>query len=390
MEQDGNLRFGAFMSPVHSVREDLTRALDRDVQLIERLEQLDFSEVWVGEHHSTGWECIASPEIVLSYAAARTSRIRLGAGGVALPFHHPLHVLERFILLDHLSRGRVMLGMGPGALPYDADQIGIGAFETRPRMEEALEAIVALLSGERVSMTTEWFTLDRAALQLMPYKSSGLDLAIAATTSPGGPRLAGRHAIPLVTAVMAEQQGFDKLSTQWSIVEEQAAARGHVVARSDWRLAAPMHVAETRAQAFAEVEKGIASWAKYYETISTMPLLPVGGANGSWARTLVESGSVMIGTPDDAAAYIEQLQAESGGFGTFLVWANDWANPAASQRSLELIAGEVAPRFTSSFGARVEAAEWASSRRADVLPAVLAARERARLQYDVERGDRIV
>jgi limonene 1,2-monooxygenase len=380
------LKFGAFISPIHSNRENPTLALQRDVELIEHLERLGYDEAWVGEHHSTGWEFVGSPEIVLSYAAARTSRIRLGAGVVSLPYHHPLNVVERFILLDHLSRGRVILGVGPGALPYDAEAVGITTLETRTRMEQSIEAILALLDGERVSMKTDWFELDRAALQLMPYKSTGLDLAIAATISPNGPRLAGRLGVPLLSMNATQQAGFNVLAEHWQIMEEQHERYGAPVERADWRMVGPMYVAESEEQALRDVADGIEKWAYYNEKISTLPILPVGGKVDTWAKTLVESGFAVIGTPDQAVAQIQRLQEQTGGFGTYLIWANDWASPANTNRSYELIASEVMPRFTAGSQSLIEAEEWALQRRPDLTPNVLAAREKARLHYEIEKS----
>ena len=108
------LRFGAFMAPYHAVGEGPTLALERDLELIVRLDELGFDEAWVGEHHSTGWETIASPEIFLAVAAERTRHIRLGTGAVSLPYHHPLMVADRIVLLDHLTRGPRHVRRGAG------------------------------------------------------------------------------------------------------------------------------------------------------------------------------------------------------------------------------------------------------------------------------------
>ena len=81
--------------------------------------------MWFGEHHSGGYELIACPEVFIAAAAERTKHIRLGTGVVSLPYHHPLMVADRWVLLDHLTRGRVMFGTGPGALPSDAYMMGI-------------------------------------------------------------------------------------------------------------------------------------------------------------------------------------------------------------------------------------------------------------------------
>ena len=180
------MRFGLFMAPFHPTGQNPTLALERDLELIEHLDRLGFDEAWIGEHHSGGYEIIASPEVFIAAAAERTKHIRLGSGVNSLPYHHPLLLADRFVLLDHLTRGRAMLGCGPGQLTSDAHMLGIPADEQRPRMDEALDAIMALLRGEIVTMQTDWFTLQDARLQLQPYSEPNLEVAVAASISPTG------------------------------------------------------------------------------------------------------------------------------------------------------------------------------------------------------------
>src|SRR5207302_10630102 len=180
-EMDQPLRFGIFMAPFHPVGQNPTLALERDLELIVRLDQLGFDEVWIGEHHSAGYEIIASPEVFIATAAERTRHIKLGTGINSLPFHHPLLLAVRMVLLDHLTRGRAMLGCGPGQLTSDAHMLGIPADLQRPRMDEALDAIMALLRGEPVTTQTDWSTLQDARLQLKPYSEPNIEVAIAAS-----------------------------------------------------------------------------------------------------------------------------------------------------------------------------------------------------------------
>src|SRR2546423_9955916 len=154
---DWPLRTGIFLAPFHPVGQNPTLALQRDLELIVRLDELGFHEAWVGEHHSAGYEIIASPEVFIGVAAERTKNIRLGTGVSSLPYHHPLMLADRMVLLDHLTRGRAMLGCGPGQLTSDAHMLGIEADTQRPRMDEALDAIMALLRGETVTTQTDWF-----------------------------------------------------------------------------------------------------------------------------------------------------------------------------------------------------------------------------------------
>src|SRR5881397_2477299 len=135
------MRFGIFLAPFHPVGQNPTLAIQRDLELIQRLDQLGYDEAWIGEHHSAGFEIIASPEVFIAAAAERTRRIKLGTGVSSLPYHHPLLLADRMVLLDHLTRGRVMLGCGPGALPSDAFMMGIAVDRQREMMEESLDAI---------------------------------------------------------------------------------------------------------------------------------------------------------------------------------------------------------------------------------------------------------
>src|SRR3954471_12190398 len=133
------------MAPFHPAGGNPTLALEPDLQLIEHLDRLGYEEAWIGEHHSAGTEIIASPEIFIAAAAARTRHIKLGTGVISASYHHPLWVAERAVLLDHLLRGRFMLGLGPGSLPSDAAMIGIDPADQRQALEEDTEVLVRLL-----------------------------------------------------------------------------------------------------------------------------------------------------------------------------------------------------------------------------------------------------
>src|SRR6201985_3484162 len=142
------MRFGIFMAPFHPAGVNPTVLLDGDLELIQHLDRLGFDEAWIGEHHSAGTEIIASPEIFIAVAAERTRHIKLGSGVVSLSYHNPLWVAERIVLLDHLTRGRVMLGVGPGALPTDAAMIGVQQSQTRELLEQSFDVIMRLLTSE--------------------------------------------------------------------------------------------------------------------------------------------------------------------------------------------------------------------------------------------------
>jgi limonene 1,2-monooxygenase len=343
------LRFGIFLAPFHPAGENPTSALQRDLRLMEHLDELGYDEAWIGEHHSAGSEIIASPEIFIAAAAERTKHIRFGTGVTSLSYHNPLWVAERMVLLDHLTRGRVMLGVGPGSLPTDSAMIGLDPTDTRELLDENLDIVVRLLRGdEPVTAETRTHKLIDARLHLRPYSDPLFDVAVAAVASPTGPRLAGRHGLGLLSiGATLTAEGFDALAHHWGVMEERAAAFGTTVDRAKWRLVGLMHVAETREQAYKDVEHGIEQWFRYFQKVAAFPQMAVeGGDIKEMIDFINEAGVGAIGTVEDAAAQVERLVGQSnGGFGAMLLLAHEWADPAATRRSFELIAQHVMPRF---------------------------------------------
>ena len=340
------MKFGIFLAPFHKVGENPTLAMNRDMELIEWMDHLGYDEVWIGEHHSAGWELIASPEVFIAAAAERTRHIKLGTGVISLAYHNPLWVTERMVLLDHLTRGRAMLGVGPGSLPTDSAMIGLNPTDTRELLDQNLDIVMRLLrSDEPVSAETATHKLIDARLHLRPY--SEFDIAVAAVASPTGPRLAGRYGLGLLSigATMTEA-GFDALAHHWSVMEERAAAFGSTVDRDKWRLVGLMHIAETREQAYKDVEYGIEQWFRYFQKVAAFPQMAVEGGD---VREMIDfvntSGIGAVGTIDEAGAQVEKLVNQSDGFGAMLLLGHEWANRQATWRSYELFAQHVMPAF---------------------------------------------
>lgn len=371
---DWPLRFGIFLAPFHPVGQNPTLALERDMALLEHLDALGFDEAWIGEHHSAGYEIVASPEVFIAAASQRTKRIKLGTGVSSLPYHQPLMLADRMVLLDHLTRGRVMFGVGPGALPSDAFMMGIEVARQRDMMEEALEAILELLAGDApVNRTTDWFTLRDARLQLRPYSDPCFEVAVAAQISPSGPRLAGKHGLSLLSIGATSAGGFDILGAHWDVMEERAAEFGTVVDRRRWRLVGPMHLADTREQAVAEVAFGLPQWLDYFQRVAALPLGVESDDPAEMAQAMNDSGFAVIGTVDDAIAQIQRLIDQSGGFGTFLTMATEWADRPAMMRSYELMARYVMPHFQGSAAPTTASRDWAAENRPEFINAATAA-----------------
>ncbi|NUU21360.1 MAG: LLM class flavin-dependent oxidoreductase [Streptomycetaceae bacterium] len=388
------MQFGVFLGPLHRPGTNPTWELERDLQMIQRLDELGFDEAFIGEHHSSGWEIIGSPEVFIAAAAERTKHIHLATGVVSLPYHHPLMVAERLVLLDHLTRGRVTLGVGPGALPSDASMMGLDYSTLRERMEESLEAVLALLTDDGfVDRKTDWFELRRAQLQMLPYTRPRPEVAVTALASPSGPRLAGRLGLPMLALAAGTPAGQQVLAQHWGIYTDELRAAGHPEAdRSRWRLVSPVHVAPTRQTAEDEVSYAIDDAARYFfrdanvltSVLKENNLPPDAPRLDVWRA----SGMGCIGSPQDVIEHIEKLQEVSGGFGKFLIFVQDWADADATLRSLELFAREVMPHFQDSARRREENWGWFSNSEDDFQRDIGAANARARAHYEQSKRER--
>jgi limonene 1,2-monooxygenase len=347
-------RFGAFLAPHHPSGESPMLMFQRDIALARHLDELGFDEFWCGEHHSSGWETIASPEMFLAAAGQRTHRIMLGTGVVSVPYHHPFNVAQRMAQLDVMTNGRAMFGSGPGALPSDARTHGIDPGLLRDRQDEALGVIIRLLRGDdRFSYECDWFELHDAQLQILPVQER-MPMTTASSISPSGMQLAGKYGIGVLSIASNSTEGIQALPLQWGFAEEAAAVHGTTVDRADWRVLMAFHLAETRDQARKEAVYGLHRWHNEYN-VDTLGRPGAEHFDDPW--TLLEAtvdggtsgaGTAVIGTPDDMVAMIRQLQDTTGGFGVVLGFAHDWAGREATLRSWELFARYVIPEITGS------------------------------------------
>jgi len=355
------MRFGAFLAPHHPIGEHPMLQYRSDLKLVAHLDQLGYDEFWCGEHHSTGWETIASPEMFLAAAGEHTRRIMLGTGVISLPYHHPFHVAQRMVQLDHMTGGRAIFGSGPGALASDAHTLAIDPMLQRNRQDEALGVIKRLLAGEdRFSYECEWFRLKDAKLQLLPLQEK-MPMAVASTISPSGMTLAGKYGTGVISIGSSSTEGLAALATQWSFAEESARKHGNTVDRKDWRVLLSWHIAETREQARREAGEGLMRWnneyihgtlqrpgAKFYKT-----------PDEAVDDTAFSPGAAaVIGTPDDLIAAIHKLIGITGGFGTLVGFVHDWANRENTLRSWDLVGRYVIPEVNGLLARYRESREF--------------------------------
>jgi limonene 1,2-monooxygenase len=383
MTLPARMKFGIFMAPFHPLGEDPTLAMDRDLELMQWLDYLGFDEAWIGEHHSAGWETISSPEVFIAAAAERTKNLQLGTGVVSLPYHHPLMVANRMIQLDHMTKGRAMFGVGPGALGSDAYMMGIDPLAQRRRMDESLGVIMRLFTEtEPLSYESDWFVLREAMVHLRPYTQPHMPVAVAAAQSPVGMQLAGKYGTGVLSVSVIRDPGTaPNLKKYWQIAEETAAEHGHTVHRENWRLVVAVHLAESRKEAIAQARVKAGRFQReYFEQTIGLPAVFDGPAD-KIVDAMVDRGAWCVGTPDDLIAHIKRLDEESGGFGGFLLQANEWGTREQVLHSYELLARYVKPHFQGSLANLQHSARWTTGKRDELIAHRTQAIEKAKRDY---------
>jgi limonene 1,2-monooxygenase len=359
------LGFGAFLAPHHPIGEHPMLQFRRDLDLVEQLDKLGYDEFWCGEHHSSGWEMIASPEMFLAAAGERSKRIKLATGVVSLPYHHPFNVAQRMVQLDHMTGGRAIFGSGPGALASDAHTLGIDPMVLRDRQDEAITVIKRLFAGERVTAKSEWFNMNDAALQLLPLQEE-MPFAVASQISPSGMTLAGKHGIGIISIGSLSSEGLNALPTQWGFAEAAAAKHGKTADRKNWRVLLSWHIAETREKAREQARDGL---LRHHNEYITATLQRPGAKPFKTPDEAVDltafsdSAAATIGTPDDLVKRIKEVLAISGGFGTVVGFVHDWANPENTARSWDMVARYVVPEINGYLAGLRKSREFVATNR---------------------------
>lgn len=371
MTESRNVRTGVFLPPHHANNEDVALCMQRDFELVEWVEHLGFSEVWIGEHHSGGIQVYGSPELFIAAAAERTSRIKIGAGVVSIPYHNPYMVADRIVQLDHQTRGRGMYGFGPGMLISDAQMLGIAPEDQRVRLVEGVDVVMRLLAGETITQESHWFTLREASLQLSPYSYPRPELAVATSRTPIGSRLAGRYGMGILT------QGGGDVNGSWAHAEEAAAEYGQTLSRDNLRVVVSFHLAESKADAEKALHFGYEPWLHYLDALNPTAYADTRAKGGDDPAKMIAARGGLVGTPDDAVEFLEKLWERAGPFGTVLIAGTNWMDFEATRRSYELMARYVMPKFNRRNAQREKSFDWVYSNRFEFSGANAAAIQKA-------------
>lgn len=294
------------------------------------------------EHHTTPLDGAPSGNMMLTAIAENTDRLRVSALVYLLPFHHPLRLLEEICMLDHLSEGRVEVGVGRGISPAEHVHWGIDPEQGRARSQEALDILLAGFTAEKLDFEGEFYRFEKVPIEVRPYQHPRPPLWY-----PGNPQYAGEHGLNTVMfgpaeAVRAAVDAFEKARKASSL---EPINPGPLTVGASRHL----YVAETDAKAEERARK---AWARYTANLSKLfrdyglpiPMDPTVGGDFDKARSV---RAVVVGSPETVRQEVQHFQAVSRSdyyIGSFFWGDLDYAEATSS---LDLFAKEVMPAFSS-------------------------------------------
>lgn len=338
--------------------------VDEQFDIMVRAEEFGFDSLWPAEHHFSEYGYCASPAVTLAALATRTQNIRLGTGVVVLPLNHPLRVAEDYAMIDLLSGGRVDLGVGRGYQPHEFAGYGVDQSRSRDMFHEGIEIIQKAWTGETFSYDGEFYKFDQLSVRPKPLQKPHPPIWMA-SLSPQTFEMCGRYGFNLMCAPVF---GFNVNQGAAFIEEYREALRSHGRDPAEFEIAGLVitYVAETTQQALDDFAEGVMwyykTFAKYIAPPPGQPAVPSYEmytaardrlAAAEWDH-IVESGSVVCGSPDQVADRIAQMH-ELCGFTHFLSWTRiGGLEHKKVLRSMELMRDKVMPQVRK-LGARAPA-----------------------------------
>jgi alkanesulfonate monooxygenase SsuD/methylene tetrahydromethanopterin reductase-like flavin-dependent oxidoreductase (luciferase family) len=355
------MQFGLFMMPLHPPHRAFADAYDRDVDQIVLADQLEYREVWVGEHLTERWENAPAPDLLIAKALALTRNVKLGTGVTLLALHDPMSLAHRLAMLDHMARGRFQWGIGGGGIPTDLSLLGLDhthPTDVRARSAEVLDVVLKLWASEGpFTYHGRFFDIETPPFDpvkargyyMKPYQRPHPPIAVAASTpTSSSMRMAGERGwIPMSSSLLSRTY----LSDHWRLVEDGAQGAGRPAKRGEWRIARDIlvgptpRVARERARAvlgrnYVDHQRPNRLGTIQMTSTKLDPSMPDEAVTVDYLM----DNLWIVGDPAECADKIHQLYEESGGFGTLLAITTDSDEAGWDHENLRLLREQVAPR----------------------------------------------
>jgi limonene 1,2-monooxygenase len=311
------------------------------------MDRAGFDEVWIGEHHSGGWTTLSAPDLLIASLSQEVTSLKMATGVVPLPYHNPLHVAERVMLLDHLTQGRIILGCGTGTYVHDMEMIGLEPTSVRERFEKSLSLVQSLLAGNTTSFDSEWLTLQDATLQLRPRKQP-VEVVVASSMGESSlSLLADSKCSPIVN--LAPPWGSIRPERTAAPVESLAQKTREYqqmldIVTAHVRCTVYVHVADSVSAGIDEIYSGWAAQRHgFYRDVLGMPIPGSEAANRKALDALVETGAYIVGDAPTCVAQLNSLVNSICGDLSLIFFQPGWLGDVAAMAQLEVLAGEIIP-----------------------------------------------
>ncbi len=357
------IKSGVFIMPFHPPEKPLSQCYDEDIEFVVRAEELGFDEFWIGEHHTMKYESVVMPEVFIGRVLGETKRIRLGPAPICLNNHHPAHVASRLAFLDHLSKGRLNLCLGPSGTITDYELYGQDPKEGGSMALEAIDVILKLWSSDppyehngkywQISLKEHVSEVTQIGFIHKPFQQPHPPILMPGVSrNSHSLRVAGQHGFYPFSAALA---AGNVLADNWATYENAAVEAGNKPDRANWRVARQIFLADTRKEAVERVRTNMVS--RNFEYLAS--LMDAGPGRGFLKRDMDMPDSecnldywmteqIIAGDVDEALRRLLQVMEESGPFGTLVMMGFDWDDKASWLRHLDLFANELIPALNKA------------------------------------------
>jgi alkanesulfonate monooxygenase SsuD/methylene tetrahydromethanopterin reductase-like flavin-dependent oxidoreductase (luciferase family) len=364
------MKLGYFAMPLHPLGRDWMETLEEDRQAVILADELGFHDAFIGEHLTDKHENITNSLLFLATLIGDTRQIKLATGTTNLSQQHPALVAANSAMFDHLARGRFILGISPGALPSDAEVLGILSEDRNAIFTEAIEVILALWEGDapyklnnpdrRFVVTTEQ-TIDPdlgVGYVARPLQNPRPEIVgtVVAPFSKGVIAMGARDFHPLSANFLLPQW----VASHWPNYVQGKESAGQVADSGDWRVARTIFVAKDAETARAYAKDDANSPYRFYYSQMLKKMTKIGrlelfkerrnDPDGAVTLDWILDNLVIAGTPEQVAEQIIEFHSAVGDFGELVYAGLDWVDPDLATESMRLMAEEVMPMVNAALG----------------------------------------